>query len=132
VRSARPYPALFTSGWDGAGLGAAAQFVRELPELVRVSGPVEVVDAAATAIGQGRAQRRTALRLFRLDELVPPADVDGEARAATADERGLVVGWYRAFGARRGAIPPPTSRTPPIERSNGTGVAGAVVHRASA
>lgn len=97
VRSHRQFPALFTSGWDGSDLDAAIALVRELPDLVGVSGPVETVDTAVAALADRALSHRTGMRLFRLDELTPPRDVPGEARAASVDDRDLLVDWYAAF-----------------------------------
>jgi predicted GNAT family acetyltransferase len=104
VRSGRPYPALFTAGWDGADLTSAVDLVRGLPELAGVSGPADIVERAVAALADRREQRRTGLRLFRLDELTPPASVTGEPRAATVADRGLIADWYRAFGAEAGSL----------------------------
>jgi predicted GNAT family acetyltransferase len=104
VRSARAYPALFTSGWDGADLVRAIDHVRDLPDLIGLSGPVQVVDVAAAALADRHALHRMGLRLFRLDELRTPSGVPGEARAATAADRGLIIDWYRAFHAEAGGF----------------------------
>src|SRR5262245_58854660 len=72
VRSGRPYPALFTAGWNGADLMSAIDLVRGLPELVGVSGPPDTVELAVATLAGRREQRRIGLRLFRLDELTPP------------------------------------------------------------
>jgi GNAT superfamily N-acetyltransferase len=102
VRSHPRYPAVFTEGWAGAELASAIELVRELPDLVGVSGPVDTVEAAVAAlVGQQpvgpRPLLRIGLRLFRLDELVPPLGVPGQARPACADDRALLIDWYGAF-----------------------------------
>ena len=104
VRSHRQFPALFTSGWDGSDLDAAIALVRELPDLIGVSGPVETVDAAVAALADRAPSHRTGMRLFRLDQLTPPRDVPGEARAASADDRDLLVDWYAAFSEEAHAM----------------------------
>jgi predicted GNAT family acetyltransferase len=104
VRSSRPYPALFTAGWDGADLASAIELVAGLPELAGVSGPADTVEVAVAALAGHRERHRIGMRLFRLDELVPPDGVLGEARAATIADRGLIVRWYHAFGAEAGAL----------------------------
>lgn len=104
VRSGRPYPALFTAGWDGADLMRAIDLVRELPELAGVSGPADTVELAVTALADRREQRRTGLRLFRLDTLTPPEGVIGQPRTATIADRGLIADWYRAFAAEADAL----------------------------
>jgi len=105
IRSARHYPALFTSGWDGADLTAAVDLVQGLPELQGVSGPTEVVEVVAATLTDGRPLRRMGLRLFRLDELIAPADVAGEPRAATAADHSLIVDWYCAFSREADSLP---------------------------
>jgi GNAT superfamily N-acetyltransferase len=104
VRSGRPYPALFTAGWDGTDLASAIELVGGLPELAGVSGPAATVEVAAAALAGQRGQRRIGMRLFRLDELIEPDPVVGEPRAATSAERDLIAGWYRAFGAEAGTL----------------------------
>jgi hypothetical protein len=104
VRSARGYPALFTSGWAGADLDTAIDHVRDLPDLIGVSGPVEIVDVVAAALADGQSPQRMGLRLFRLDELIRPAGVPGGARAATGADRGLIIDWYGAFRAEAGGF----------------------------
>ena len=103
VRSHREYPALFTTGWDAADLASAIELVRELPDLVGVAGPVEVIDAAAGRLVGERPAKRLGMRLFRLDDLVPPNGVTGEGRPAADEERDLVTAWYRDFGNEAGA-----------------------------
>jgi len=102
VRSHRAYPAVFTSGWDGADLAEAIELVGRLPGLTGVSGPVDVVDVVAGRLAGGRPTERMGMRLFRLDELVLPTGITGLARPADDDERDLVFDWYRAFGAEAG------------------------------
>jgi len=105
IRSERQYPALFTSGWDGADLAAAVDLVRGLPGLRGVSGPAEIVEVAATRLARGRPPRRRGLRLFRLDGLRAPTDVPGDARAATGADRSLIVDWYNAFSHEADVLP---------------------------
>jgi GNAT superfamily N-acetyltransferase len=104
VRSARQYPALFTSGWDGGDLDPAIDHLRELADLIGVSGPVEIVDVIAAALADPRSQQRMGMRLFRLDELIRPAGVPGEPRAAAGADRGLIIDWYRAFQVEAGGF----------------------------
>ena len=99
VRSGRPYPALFTAGWDGTDLVSAIALVRGLPEVAGVSGPAQTVEVAVAALAGQREQHRIGMRLFRLDELTAPDGVVGEPRTATSADRGLLSDWYRAFGA---------------------------------
>lgn len=97
VRSHRAYPALLTSGWEGADLAEAIELVGRLPGLAGVSGPVVDVDVAAARLAGGRPTERMVMRLFRLDELVPPSG--GRRRGpppADHDERDLVFDRYRA------------------------------------
>ncbi|HEY7048009.1 MAG TPA: GNAT family N-acetyltransferase [Jatrophihabitantaceae bacterium] len=102
VRSHRAYPVLFTAGWDGADLAEAIELVGRLPGLTGVSGPAEIAEAAAGRLAGERATERMGMRLFRLDDLVPPTGVPGEGRPANDDEHDLVLDWYRAFGAEAG------------------------------
>src|SRR5215475_9211387 len=78
--SGRPYPALFTAGWDGTDLASAIALVRGLPELAGVSGPAQTVEVAVAALAGQREQHRIGMRLFRLDELTAPDGVVGKPR----------------------------------------------------
>jgi predicted GNAT family acetyltransferase len=104
IRSDRRFPALFTSGWDGPDLAAAIALVRQLPDLIGVSGPVDTVDPAVAAMPDRQQLQRTGIRLFRLDELASPQDVTGEPRPASADDRELLVDWYGAFNREAHAM----------------------------
>jgi GNAT superfamily N-acetyltransferase len=64
----------------------------------------EAFAAAHVARHGGRAVVRRATRLFALDTLIPPDDVPGSARPATAADGPLVYGWYLSFLAE--AAPP--------------------------
>lgn len=97
VRSHPQFPALFTPGWDGPDLAAAITLVRQLPDLIGVSGPVDTVDSAVAAMPDRAQLHRTGTRLFRLDELTHPQGVPGEPRTASADDRDVLVDWYAAF-----------------------------------
>jgi len=63
-----------------------------------INGPQALVDTLASRMAvhqRGRIDER----LFRLDELVAPAEVAGRARPATADDWDLLVEWWAAFAA---------------------------------
>ncbi len=104
IRSDRVYPLLFTAGWNDEGLTAAVQLAAGLPDLVGISGPVEIADAAASGFPGRRIRERMAMRLFRLDDLSPPHDVPGAARPASAEDRAQIVAWFEAFTAEAGGI----------------------------
>ncbi len=104
IRSNRVFPLLFTTGWDPDGITAVVKLAAELPDLVGISGPVEIADAAASAFPGRRIRERMAMRLFRLDELSPPHDVPGSARPASAEDRAQIVAWFKAFTAEAGGI----------------------------
>jgi GNAT superfamily N-acetyltransferase len=75
------------------------------PAADRASGPVAEAEAfAAARIARTgcRAEPEMRMRLFALDELVPPRGVPGRARPADAGDIPLLGGWRRAFGAEAG------------------------------
>jgi RimJ/RimL family protein N-acetyltransferase len=79
----------FVSGWLGHGL-----------ELSAVNGPRENAEALAAAWQRhtgGTVRETMASRLFRLDELLPPA-ASGAGRHATEDDVDLLVRWREDFG----------------------------------
>lgn len=102
IRSARIYPALFTDGWTAGGLREAVGHLSGLSGLRGLSGPVGIVDEAASVLGRPVADRM-AMRLFRLDTLTEPA-VAGAARAATDADRALLLDWCNAFHDEAGGI----------------------------
>jgi predicted GNAT family acetyltransferase len=54
-------------------------------------------------------------RLFRLGELTPPQGVQGDLRAASTDDRDLLVRWTNAFGAEATPDQPPSDAGPMID-----------------
>ena len=69
-------------------------------EVPGVNGPRPAVEAFARAWAARTgcdAREVTALRLYRLDELEPPAAVPGASRRATEDDAELLIRWYRDF-----------------------------------
>jgi hypothetical protein len=103
-----PFPALLTAMNDEAA-GALAL------ELAGAGREIPGVNAAEKA-GQAFAAAwldRTGLpasvhgrqRLFRLGDLIWPSPMpEGEARVATAADRGLLIAWFGAFAAEAGAM----------------------------
>lgn len=90
------------------------------PETPGANGPLENVDAVRAAwvrrVG-GATHQKMANRLFKLGELVPPA-VSGSARAATADDFELLVGWYRDFAIEAmGYLRDPEGVAPSVRRA---------------
>jgi GNAT superfamily N-acetyltransferase len=91
--------------------GAAPELVTLLRELefpvIGVNGPLEAAEQfskewqSATGAKQSLAFK---LRLYRLDELVPPT-VAGTARHATDDDVPLLARWRAAFGEDAGHMP---------------------------
>ena len=76
--------------------GLAAALLELRP--ASLNGPQGLVDALASRMAvtpRGRIDER----LFRLDELIPPAAVAGRARQATEDDWDLLVDWWAAFAA---------------------------------
>ncbi|MDP9183943.1 MAG: GNAT family N-acetyltransferase, partial [Actinomycetota bacterium] len=84
----------------------------ELWQLDGVSGPTalaaQVVALAARRSGR-TATLKTAERLYRLGELVPP-QTPGAARPAGEGDVDLLVAWFDAFVAEAGVMPQDTER----------------------
>lgn len=88
----------------------AEHFVRAVPPLAEVHGPVPAVAEFAERYAEqagGTAVPGTAQRIFRLDAVRPPVGVAGRARPATAADRDLLVAWAAAFAAETMPAGPP-------------------------
>ncbi|HEV7204864.1 MAG TPA: GNAT family N-acetyltransferase [Jatrophihabitans sp.] len=104
ARSQPQHPVALTPGWTE--IAELVEALTELPAPLAVNGPVEVVEAVATALGR-RPVLRLDERLFRLDVLMPPAGVTGQARAAGADDIDLIGQWLVDFHLEAfGSVPP--------------------------
>ncbi len=97
-----PYP-LACSMIPVDGLGTVATAVASArPALTGVRGTRETAAAFAEAWRDITGQQGTVTveeRLYRLSELRPPNGVTGSARAATVDDRALLVEWTEGFYA---------------------------------
>jgi uncharacterized protein len=87
---------------EPAAQALAAHFAGTDAMLTMVSGP----PAAATAFAHhyarlvgARPGPGAATRLFRLDQVTPPAGVPGRSRPATRADRGRILAWLDAFFA---------------------------------
>lgn len=97
VRTAAEFPLVVSGDWPEALRGELVSRLRDLPGVHKISGPAGIVEDIAFELAGHRALRRVALRLFRLDELNPPSDVQGRAVVAGPADRDLVREWYVAF-----------------------------------
>jgi RimJ/RimL family protein N-acetyltransferase len=108
ARSQARTPVVVAGGWDDVSVLADA-LVALPPSLAALSGPVPLVRRLATALAE-RGLPSTAWvdeRLFRLDELIPPARVAGAPRLATHDDLNVLVEWAAAFTLEAfGRLPP--------------------------
>lgn len=98
VLAARSSPSTgvgFSAGWTSFDELAAAIAVMQ-PATVGLGGPPATVDAVVAALGR-TVTARMAERLFRLDELVAPRAVMGNARLACDDDAERLRDWYTAF-----------------------------------
>lgn len=93
VRSGPETPIVITG--DDTSIGPLIEPLRALPSVAGITGTVDVVDAVVAAWGV--PHHRIAERLFRLDQLAPPAAVLGSPRSASTDDRALLMDWYMAF-----------------------------------
>lgn len=107
VRSAAVFPVVVSGRWGSAARGELVGLLGALPDLRGVSGPLVEVEPLVSALSRpGRAGKRMAQRLFRLDELAEPVGVPGSALRAGVEHRALVRDWYLAFSDEADAIAP--------------------------
>ncbi|SIN10434.1 GNAT family N-acetyltransferase [Micromonospora cremea] len=88
----------------------AEHFVRAVPPLVEVHGPVPAVAEFAQRYAEHAdriAVPGTAQRIFRLDAVRPPVGVPGRARPAAAADRDLLIAWAAAYAAETMPDGPP-------------------------
>lgn len=96
----------------------AEHFVRAVPPLVEVHGPVPAVTEFAERYAEcaGRvAVPGTAQRIFRLDAVRPPVGVAGRARPATVADRDLLIAWAAAYAAETTPAGPPVDAAGQID-----------------
>jgi len=106
ARSSPALPVTVTDGWSD--LRELAGALAELPDVRCLRGPVEVVDELLARLGRP-AVHTVDERLFRCDEVVPPAGVPGRGRRATAADHELLASWRPAFLVDVfGRVPPGT------------------------
>ena len=98
VRSDRIYPVLLTDGWHPDDLADLTRLVAAVPALNGASGAIEPVAAVAGGAGLPVVQR-VGQRLFRIDRLVEPQGVPGQAVVAGPTERELLLRFGAAFAA---------------------------------
>jgi uncharacterized protein len=83
-----------------AAKAVAAHMATLRPDLPSADGPVgptqSFVDEFAKKTG-ARASQGRASRMFQLDQVTAPVGVPGKARAATRQDRDLLVAWAAAF-----------------------------------
>jgi GNAT superfamily N-acetyltransferase len=103
-----PYPALIAT----LPAGSAAGLISELgiaagqPAAVNLASTDEADFTAAWAeVTGGRTSAGQRSRLYRLDQLVPPAPAPpGAARVAGPADRELLIEWHEAFGREAGTV----------------------------
>jgi GNAT superfamily N-acetyltransferase len=106
VRSSPDHPIALTEGWSA--LRAVAAAIDALPAVVGIGGPVAAIDGLLEHSAR-RPTHRRGERLFRLDRLVEPTGVVGEARLGTDNDVDGLIDWYRAFAVEALSGPPPAS-----------------------
>jgi RimJ/RimL family protein N-acetyltransferase len=93
-----PFPLVIAVAECEAVPALAAALRARLGRLPGVSGPVGSVEAFVAAWGgDAPPTADMAMRLYVLDELVPPAAPAGSARAATPADTETMVGWAYDF-----------------------------------
>ncbi|HEU4348387.1 MAG TPA: GNAT family N-acetyltransferase [Actinoplanes sp.] len=99
-----PYP-LVVSAVPPGSLPALAETLadRPLPEFNARPADADEFAAAWRARTGQRTKGCMRTRLFRLDELTPPAPPPGRPRVAGPDDRALLIDWFDAFQADIGA-----------------------------
>lgn len=95
ARSQRNTSVALTSNWDDVAELAAAIAALDPPAAAVAAAPA-VIDDLVRGIGRSPTTRVDE-RLFRLDELVPPAGAAGSPRPATLDDLELLTEWFTAF-----------------------------------
>lgn len=98
-----PFKAVLSLTDDHEAITALVHDLAHMPTtLPGVTGPVDVSRRFADA-WQARhpvtARVSMAERIYRVEHVVAPADVDGSMRTATSDDRALLIGWMSAFMA---------------------------------
>ncbi|MGZ4482648.1 MAG: GNAT family N-acetyltransferase [Gaiellales bacterium] len=95
---ARPAEAGVTEALAGA-IHAAG---RRLPGVTGARPEAEAFATAWAALTGAPVRVRTNMRLFSVNEVRPVTGVPGRLRDADAGDRGLVIGWGRAFAEETG------------------------------
>ena len=136
ARSSPALPVTVTAGWHD--VRELASTLAELPDVHCLRGPVEVVDELVARLGRPLVHTVDE-RLFRCDEVVPPAGVPGWGRRATAADHDLLASWRAPFLVEVfGRVPPGTDLAAwPVQAVRGGAwlwedAAGEVVSQAAA
>jgi predicted GNAT family acetyltransferase len=95
----------FSAGWSAVEEVAAA--IAEMqPATAGIGGPPETVAAVVAALGRPVTKRMDE-RLFRLDELHAPSNVNGTPRVADESDLEWLVHWFTDFATEAfGRLPP--------------------------
>jgi uncharacterized protein len=113
-----PFNLVVGSAPDGAFSALAEKLYEEGVQLPGVTGAVPEVDAF-TSLWETRTglrrRRRMGQRIYKLTTLRSPRSVGGTPRAATDDDRPLLLSWIEAFGEE--ALGEASSRVGNVERT---------------
>jgi len=95
---------LAVSPMDDASARALGAFVAaEDPGLPGVTGPRAVVDVVLEGLASSRSPRTVMADVARvLQDFTAPEPVEGIARRALADDRGVIIDWHGRFAAEVG------------------------------
>jgi GNAT superfamily N-acetyltransferase len=94
ARSDPERPVVLSEKW--AEVSVLADALAGLPSLAGLGGPARTVDALLERLDRELASR-TVECLMRLDRLVEPTGVRGQARLAGADDIGLIASWIEPY-----------------------------------
>lgn len=101
-----PYPALLSPMSEMAALALGRWLAAHDPEVTALTGPTEVVDWTAQAMGRATSIRMR--EVIRVLEVLPaPAPCQGSVRPASLDELSMLRKWFEDFHADAGLVVAP-------------------------
>lgn len=100
-----PYPLVMSSMSPAAAAALGVQVRLVDPALPGVTGPRAAVDALLAELDPAGEPRTRMTELVKvLQTYLPPSEVPGRARRASAEEQDLLVAWFQQFQRDAGLI----------------------------